>query len=270
VCDAPNINWTPQRAYEGGSLTPFEEFVQENLSRQYGSANGMGYSQAGGNYGAMRGNAFNDRISAQVQAKAAAYREAYAQGKELDYNKYGEWGWWEDGGDGLEYSINEKGELVITRRPIVTSKFHKLGSRGVSKNPYDGHSLSVSGNIALGGGVNFSLGFVWNRKGDWRFFVSGGPSEGFDASIGVAVKSITNKDSTRPFDPNQYRGWGSSHNVGVSIVDIVLLGGDNLPNEFTGAMGASYLESGGGVSFSIPIAYTYQMSKTFFPGDWFN
>lgn len=55
--------------------------------------------------------------------------------------------------------------------------------------------------------MNVSLGLVWNKDGDWRFFVSGGPSAGFDASVGVAVKSITNANPTNPFDPNQYGGW---------------------------------------------------------------
>lgn len=130
VCDAPDLfpHGLPTRKYEGGSLTPFEQFAQSSFSTSYEAAQGGGLSKSGGNYGMLRGQAFNERISNGVAAKADAYRAAYSNGRELDYNKNGEWGWWEDGGDGLEYSINESGEMVITRKPIVTSKFHRLGS----------------------------------------------------------------------------------------------------------------------------------------------
>jgi hypothetical protein len=141
---------------------------------------------------------------------------------------------------------------------------------GSNAHEYDGHAISLSGSLAFGGGINASAGIVWNNEGNWRFFISGGPSAGFDASVGIAVKAITLKDRSKTFDPNQYGGWGSSHNIGVGIWDIVPLGGDNSGGDWLGSMGASYYESGGGVSpwSAIPVSYTYQMSRTLFPGDW--
>jgi hypothetical protein len=121
--------------------------------------------------------------------------------------------------------------------------------------------------LAFGGGISGAIGIVWSKTGDWRLYYSGGPAIGFDASIGVAVKSITNKNTTKPFDPNQYGGWGSSHNIGLGVWDWSLLGGDNYPNLSTGAMGASYVESGGGVSLGSPLGYTYQIGYTRFFGD---
>jgi RHS repeat-associated protein len=159
---------------------------------------------------------------------------------------------------------------TTTQLKDVVNEFSGGAAKMVEKqeSPYDGYAVGIGGSLALGGGVNFGLGFVWNKEGDWRFFMSGGPSAGVDASIGLTVKAITNRDSTTPFDPNQYAGWGSSHNIGIGVIDIVPIAGDNRPGHFTGTMGASYFESGGGVSYGLPLAYTYQMSKTFFPGDW--
>ena len=84
----------------------------------------------------------------------------------------------------------------------------------------------------------------------------------------MAIKGITNANSAEPFDPNQYKGWGSSHNIALGPLDIVLIGGDNYPNFSTGTMGASYNEGGGGVSLGLPLGYTYQTAYTSFPGDW--
>jgi hypothetical protein len=79
----------------------------------------------------------------------------------------------------------------------------------------------LSGSLAFGGGINAAIGIVWNKDGDWRFFVSGGPSVGLDASLGISIKGIKNVKPGKPFDPNQYGGPGSSHNIGIGIIDIV-------------------------------------------------
>jgi RHS repeat-associated protein len=150
-----------------------------------------------------------------------------------------------------------------------TEMVFKEREAGPGTDPYDGHSISIVGNVALGSGLNVGVGVVWNNAGDWRFFGSWGPSFGLDASLGVAIKGIANVNSAKPFDPNQYAGWGSSNNVGIGVMDFVVNGGDNYPNFSTGTMGATYNESGGGVSDGpLPFAYTYQTSYTFFPGDW--
>lgn len=169
----------------------------------------------------------------------------------------------------LIQNANEGGWLVAPGSEAYVISVAQQGVDEQRTNPYDGHSISLFGNLAFGGGFNFGIGVVWNNDGDWRIFGSAGPSFGVDASAGVAIKAITN-NKREPFDPNQYAGWGSSHNIGIGVVDVVLIGGDNSPNFSTGTMGATYTESGGGVSWSFPPAsYTYQTSYTTFIADWF-
>ncbi len=98
VCDAPNLfppGSLPTRKVEGGSLKSDEqwekewlnlfEFAQKSFSRSYAASQ----SAAGGSgvYGWLRGQAFNERVIANINAYNDAKSYAYSNG--IPYNEFG-------------------------------------------------------------------------------------------------------------------------------------------------------------------------------------
>jgi len=125
-------------------------------------------------------------------------------------------------------------------------------------NDIGGGSWSISLNIAWGGGFNLELGRVWDNKGGTHRFLTIGPSIGVDISIGILQKNIYNPN----FSVNQYQGYCSSIDIGISVLDWVIIGGDNYEETWYSKFGYNYGEEGWGISLGLPLGAVWNMGKT--------
>jgi len=153
------------------------------------------------------------------------------------------------------------GSFTTNNRTSVA--FVNYGKSGGGRHAGDyGVSVGLAGNITLGGGISFELGFIRDMSGDEAFYYDIGFSYGFDASIGVQAKKYMPTDHQKGFDIEDINGWGATHNVAAGPLDVVLNGGNlnytNSPLYF----GNKYTVHGAGLSFGSPVGYTYEVSKT--------
>jgi RHS repeat-associated protein len=133
-----------------------------------------------------------------------------------------------------------------------------LPQTSISLDKYDGHAFGISVDWVLGGGFNFSIGYVMDRKGNGSFFYSGGPSVGFSMGIsgfGSDIKATPGKT----FDVSKYEGYGSAWEG--TIFGSYLKGGDT-EQKWHNNYGFTYIEEKGGYGWGIPVGLTYQFSKT--------
>lgn len=121
-------------------------------------------------------------------------------------------------------------------------------------------SLSLSTSVVADGGFNFEIGGVWGG-GQYRSYITFGPSVGIDASLGVLHKRITPQQG---FTIDNYSGYGGSFEGGIGPLDFVFLGGDNVRNAFASPYGKTYTEQGIGLSAGSPLGLTRNFGYTWF------
>jgi RHS repeat-associated protein len=142
------------------------------------------------------------------------------------------------------------------------SSFQTQGGPGdgrpTSDDPYDGHAIGISVDWVLGGGFNFSIGYVVDKQGNGSFFYSGGPSVGFAMGIGGFASSIKAVPGKK-FDVSKYEGYGSAWEG--TIFGSYTIGGDT-EKKWHNNYGFTYVEEKGGYGWGIPVGLTYQFSKT--------
>jgi hypothetical protein len=165
---------------------------------------------------------------------------------------------------GLTVAINIS--LGILKKDYLGA-FSMRNNSSTVRHPYDwGSSLSLSGNLTLGGGLIFELGFAWDNDGDYTWFFSLGPSIGFDASIGILAKSYEAVNPKIGFDVRDLAGYGSAWNIAVSYYDGTY--GGNLKatqwNPFD--FGFTYYEYGGGASYGSLAGLTFETTYTWIFG----
>lgn len=130
----------------------------------------------------------------------------------------------------------------------------------VQSSEIHGSKIGISANITPIRGYAIELGFVWDRKGEWSMYFSHGESVGLDVSIGLVSGDI-HSNRREGFSVSEYVGYGSSHNIGLSVVDLGI-GGDRFSEKNYLDFGNSYIEYEGGGSIGSPFGYTRQFNYT--------
>lgn len=153
----------------------------------------------------------------------------------------------------LEVVYNEKGGWDNSTRSQTSNSIWQYG---------------ISETAVAGIGVTGGFGIAINhRTGDWNFYFNLGYDFGADLSTGFSVTKNTAKPGII-LQNNSLRGWGSSNNLSILIVD-ASKGGDSFKQDGTiSNSGATYYSTGGGISpFGLPIGYTRQNNFTWVTGN---
>ncbi|MHA7131898.1 hypothetical protein [Algoriphagus namhaensis] len=148
--------------------------------------------------------------------------------------------------------------------PTVDLPSVMVSASRLPKDSNIGSRLGVELNITPIRGFTVGFGFIWDRNQESAFYVTFGESIGLDASIGIVSGDIQSHSPNNSFSVDNYRGYGSSDNLGVSFFDLGF-GGDNFNQSHSGTYGRSYFEMTGGGSFGSPLGYSRRFTYTYLP-----
>jgi hypothetical protein len=157
----------------------------------------------------------------------------------------------------------------------VTNCNHRCGTPNTdgwgvykeSTTPRQAGAFAFSADAAWGGGYSYSLGVVWDSKGQYKFFQSYGPVIGITLSAGFSSRTIKSNNGI-PFSLNDYKGFGNSHSWGVLFYGRSYSGnkGDRLkPIEaLKYSKGLSYDETSNGIFWGGKFGFSWSRTKTLF------
>jgi len=123
--------------------------------------------------------------------------------------------------------------------------------------------IGVSGTLIAGVGINFSLGYIDDKRGNDGFYGEIGIGWGLDASFGFESLTHASTRSNGKLSLGDIEGQGVTNNIGIGILDISRGGNDDTNMNFGSDYGSRYTSKGGGLSFSAtPISFTQTVGLT--------